>query len=62
MNDVLLGTKAAAAVVGVSEETLRRWAKTKKIRHVELPSGHLRFRLADLHEVLEPCEPDQAAS
>lgn len=54
----LLTTSAAAAVLGVSDETVRRWADERKIRHVRLPSGHLRFRRPDLDAVLAPVEPD----
>jgi excisionase family DNA binding protein len=46
----------------VSDETVRRWADERKIRHVRLPSGHLRFRRSDLDAVLEPVEPTEAAS
>jgi excisionase family DNA binding protein len=58
----LLTTSGAAAVLGVSDETVRRWADERKIRHVRLPSGHLRFRRSDLDAVLEPVEPTEAAS
>lgn len=58
----LLLTGAAAKYLGISDETLRRWADDGKIRHVRLPSGQLRFRKADLDEVLEPVEPSEAAS
>lgn len=57
-----LTTKAAAKVIGVSAETLRRWAEQKKIRHVELPSGQLRFLRADLEAVLTPVEPMDGAA
>lgn len=57
----LLLTSAAAEILGVSDETLRRWAEEKKIRHVRLPSGQLRFRPEDLNAVLEPVEPETAA-
>ena len=53
----LLTTGDAAAFLGVSEETLRRWADRKQIRHVRLPSGQLRFDPADLTAALEPVEP-----
>lgn len=56
-----LTTPAAAKVLGVSHETLRRWAEEKKIRHVKLPSGQLRFRQEDLDEVLTPVEPGAVA-
>lgn len=62
MSEELLLTAAAAAVLGISDETLRRWADEKIIRHVKLPSGQLRFRRADLEEVLTPVEPESAAS
>lgn len=57
MAEDLLTTKAAAKVLGVHHETLRRWADEKRIRHILLPSGQLRFRPEDLREVLVPVEP-----
>lgn len=51
-----LTTGEAAAVLGVSDETLRRWADDRKVRHVRLPSGQLRFIRADLDAVLQPVE------
>lgn len=54
----LLTTSAAARVLGVSDETLRRWADERKIRHVRLPSGQLRFRRPDLDEALAVVEPE----
>lgn len=58
----LLLTSAAAEYMGISDETLRRWADDKKIRHVRLPSGQLRFRRSDLDEALTPVEPTEVAS
>lgn len=52
-----LTTSAAAALLGVSDETVRRWADEKKIRHVRLPSGQLRFLRTDVLAVLTPVEP-----
>jgi excisionase family DNA binding protein len=57
MADELLTTGAAAAVLGVSDETLRRWVEDKRVRHIRLPSGQLRFRRSDLDELLTPVEP-----
>jgi len=51
-----LTTGEAAAVLGVSDETLRRWADDRKVRHVRLPSGQLRFIRSDLDAVLAPVE------
>lgn len=53
----MLRTAEAAAFLGVSDETLRRWAAEGKIRHVKLPSGQVRFRQVDLVDVLTPVEP-----
>lgn len=58
----LLTTSAAAQFLGVSEETIRRWADDKRIRHIRLPSGQLRFRVSDLDEVLTPVEPTEPAA
>ncbi len=58
----LLTTSEAAAILGVSDETLRRWAEERKIRHVRMPSKQLRFRREDLIEALTPVEPTEAAS
>jgi excisionase family DNA binding protein len=60
MADDLLTTPTAARVLGVTDETLRRWAEGRKIRHVRLPSGQLRFRREDLEEALRPVEPEDA--
>ena len=56
-DEPLLRTADAATILGVSDETLRRWVGDGKIRHVKLPSGQVRFRRADLAAVLEPVEP-----
>lgn len=57
MAEELLTTTSAAAIVGVSDETLRRWADDKKIRHVRLPSGQLRFHRHDIEALVVPVEP-----
>ena len=57
-----LATGAAAAVLGVSDETLRRWVERGKVRYVRLPSGRLRFRRSDLEALLVPVEPTEKAS
>jgi excisionase family DNA binding protein len=57
-----LATGAAAELLGVSDETLRRWAEQGKVRYVRLPSGRLRFRRADLEAILVPVEPTEASA
>lgn len=61
-DDAFLTTPVAARRLGVSDETLRRWAEDRKIRHVRLPSGQLRFDPADIEAALTPVEPVEAAS
>ncbi len=56
-SDPLLSTTEAAALFDVTDETIRRWAAARKIRHVRLPSGQVRFRRSDLDALLEPVEP-----
>lgn len=55
-----LSTTEAAVILGVDPQTVRRWADDKKIRHVRLPSGQLRFTRADIDAVLVPVEPAEA--
>lgn len=55
--DEMLTTPQAAAVLAVSGQTLRRWADERKVRHVRLPSGQLRFRRRDVEALLAPVEP-----
>lgn len=57
-----LSTGAAAALIGVSDETLRRWVDQGKVRYVRLPSGRLRFHRADLEALLVPVEPENGAA
>lgn len=46
----------------ITDETLRRWASTAKVRHVRLPSGQIRFRPDDLDALLIPVEPGEGSA
>lgn len=61
-DDTDLSTKAAADLIGVSDETLRRWVEQRKVRYIRLPSGRLRFRRSDVLALLVVNEPTEAAS
>ena len=54
-------TKAVAYLaergLSVTDETLRRWADDRKVVHIRLPSGQVRFRPADLDALVEPIQP-----
>jgi len=43
-DDTLLTPAEAAARLGVTTKTLRRWALTGKLAAEQLPSGQLRYR------------------
>lgn len=58
----LLKAAAVGKQLGVSDETVRRWAKAGKLRHVTLPSGKVRFRQADVDEYLNPAEQSDPAA
>lgn len=58
--DDLLTTPAAARIIGVTDETMRRWADASRVRHIRLPSGQLRFRRSDVEALLEPTGGDAA--
>lgn len=60
--DRLITTKEAAALMGVSESTLhndryiaRKSQTPPKFPYVKLPSGGLRYRLSDLHSLINAC-------
>lgn len=57
----LITPAEAAALLGVSGETLRRWAKDEIVRHVKLPSGRRVFYRADIEALLTPVEPKAAS-
>lgn len=49
----------AAALMGVSHWTVRRWITAGSLPARKLPSGGLRVAVADLEEVGEPVRPDR---
>lgn len=54
----------SAQHIGVSDQTLRNWAKAGRIPFVRLPSGHFRFRVEDLDAMIavtQPTAPRDAA-
>jgi excisionase family DNA binding protein len=59
-DDTLLTPAEAAARLGVTTKTLRRWALTGKLAAEQLPSGQLRYRAHAIDAALST--PEQAAS
>lgn len=43
----------AAALIGVSADTLRRWEKSGRISSFRTPTGHRRFRRDDVEALLK---------
>jgi excisionase family DNA binding protein len=59
----LLQVRAAARLLGVHENTLRRWEEAGLIRAVRLPSGVRRFRSEDVEALrVQIYEPGSHAS
>lgn len=58
--DEMLMPSQAAALLGVSTDTLKRWASAGRISVVRLPSGHRRFRRGDIDALLT--HPPQKAA
>jgi hypothetical protein len=46
--------RLAEAGISVSEDTLRRWARAKRLAAIELPSGRLLFRVEDIDAIAQP--------
>lgn len=42
----------AAALIGVSTDTLRRWERSGRITAVRTPTGHRRFKRSDIEALL----------
>ncbi|ORA83316.1 helix-turn-helix domain-containing protein [Mycobacterium malmoense] len=47
-----LAVGEAAGLVGVSVDTLRRWERNGRIIALRTPTGHRRFRRADIEALL----------
>lgn len=52
----LLTAPKVADLLGVSDETVRRWAEDGRLPHITLPSGQRRFRREDIEKILTPTE------
>ena len=53
--------KLAAAGIEISEESVRQWARTRKLPVVRLPSGRFFFRESDVDAFLTPLTDGGAA-
>jgi len=53
-HDDLLSPAEVGAALGVTDETIRRWAKTGKLPVVQMPSGRFRVRRSDVEAILAP--------
>jgi excisionase family DNA binding protein len=52
----LLTADEVAQVVRQSPETVRRWARSGELKSVRLPGGRVRFRSADVDELIGPTD------
>lgn len=55
-HDDLLTAAQAGALLGLSGETVRRWAEDKRIAHILLPSGGRRYRRSEIERILRGIE------
>lgn len=62
MTDQLVSVGVAAEKLGVSDDTIRRWADAGLLAAIVLPSGHRRFRVADLDVFLTRHRSDEASA
>ena len=58
----LISAGEAAKLVGVSPDTLRRWAKAGRVRHVVTPSRRILFDPADIEAMYRTVDPDREPS
>lgn len=59
-NDDKLSVGEAAAILGVSTYTLRRWEKRGRISSLRTPTGHRRYGRADVEALLT--QPTEASA
>lgn len=52
-DDPSLSIDEAAARLGVTTRTLRRWVTSGRLRYTRTELGHFRFTVADLNEASE---------
>lgn len=48
----------AAQIIGVSADTVRRWAKQRKIRFRRNPSGRILIPVTEVSSILREIEPE----
>lgn len=58
----LISAGEAAKLVGVSPDTLRRWAKAGRVRHVVTPSRRILFDPADIEAMYTTVDPERESS
>lgn len=54
--DKLLTPGQAAALIGVSAESIRRYAEAGTLPHTLTPGGHRRYRRSDVLALVTPTE------
>ena len=50
MSIQLFTPKAAADILSVDEETVRRYCRTKKLKYIKLGGKYIRIRFSDIQE------------
>ena len=52
VRDEFLPPSEAAALIGISRDTIKRWEKDGRITSMRTPLGHRRYRRADVEKLL----------
>lgn len=61
-NKPLLTADEVADIVGVSGETVRRWARDGLVPFIKLPGGHFRFRREDVDSMIGAATTTEAVA
>lgn len=48
----LLSVGESAVIIGISRDTLKRWEAAGRVTSLRTPTGHRRFRRADIEALL----------
>lgn len=48
----LIGIKEAAVILGVTQQTLRNWDKTDKLKPIRTPTNRRKYKIEDIEHII----------
>lgn len=51
-NSTLVGIKEAAMILGVTQQTLRNWDKTDKLKPIRTPTNRRKYKTEDIKSII----------